>query len=82
VGTCVFAGVHHAGQITTGRVTPPQVWLEQEYVRKAIYAVVEGFLRNTQRIVSVVVYATVTMEMAEQKMMLLRHRFHEFAYTR
>jgi hypothetical protein len=30
------------------------------------------------RIVSVVVYATVTLELAEQKMMLLGHRFHEF----
>jgi hypothetical protein len=56
----------------------PQPWLEQDDVRRAIYAVVEGFLRNTQRIVSVVVYATYMEELAEQKMMLMRHRFHEF----
>jgi len=56
----------------------PQTWLEQENVRRGIYAVVEGFLRHTERIVSVVVYTTVTTELAEQKMMLLRHRFHEF----
>jgi hypothetical protein len=59
-------------------VKVPQTWLEQEDVRKGIYAVVEGFLRNTERIVSVVVYTTVTVELAEQKMLLLRHRFHEF----
>ena len=59
-------------------VKVPQTWLEQEDVRRGIYAVVEEFLRNTKRIVSVVVYATVTLELAEQKMMLLRHRFHEF----
>ena len=47
-------------------------------VRKDIYSVVEGFLRNTKRIVSVVVYATVVLELAEQKMMLMRHRFNEF----
>jgi hypothetical protein len=59
-------------------VKVPPTWLEHEDVRKGIYAVVEGFLRNTERIVSVVVYTTVAMELAEQKMMLLRHRFHEF----
>ena len=63
-------------------VKVPQTWLEQEDVRKGIYAVVEGFLRNTERIVSVVVYTTVTMELSEQKMMLLRHRFHEFLNTK
>ena len=59
-------------------VKVPQIWLEQEDVRKGIYAVVEAFLRNTERVVSVVVYTTVVMELAEQKMMLMRHRFHEF----
>jgi hypothetical protein len=59
-------------------VKVPQTWLEQDDVRKGIYAVIEGFLRNTQRIVSVVVYTTVMMELADQKMMLMRHRFHEF----
>jgi hypothetical protein len=59
-------------------VKVPQTWLEQEQVRKGLHAVVKGFLRNTERIVSVVVYATPVMELAEQKMMLMRHRFHEF----
>jgi hypothetical protein len=59
-------------------VKVPPTWLEEEGVRKGIYAVVEGFLRNTERIVSVVVYTTVAMELPEQKMILLRHRFHEF----
>jgi hypothetical protein len=59
-------------------VKVPQMWLDQEDVERGIYAVVEGFLRNTERIVSVVVYATVAMELAEQNMTLLRHRFREF----
>jgi hypothetical protein len=56
----------------------PQIWLEQDEVRKGIYAVVEAFLRNPRRIVSIVLYATVVFELAEGKMMLVRHRFHEF----
>jgi hypothetical protein len=59
-------------------VKVPQTWFEQEDVRKGIYDVVREFLRNTGRIVSVVVYATVAMEVTEQRMTLLRHRFHEF----
>ena len=59
-------------------VKVPQTWLEQEEVRTGIYAVVRDFLRNTERVVTVVIYAVVVMELAEQKMMLLRHRFHEF----
>jgi hypothetical protein len=59
-------------------VKVPQTWLEQEDVRRGIYAVVEVFLRNTERIVSVVVYAIVAMELAEQNMTLMRHRFLEF----
>jgi hypothetical protein len=59
-------------------VKVPQVWLEQDDVRRGIYAIVEGFLRNTGRIVSVVIYATYAIEVAEQKMTLMRHRFQEF----
>jgi hypothetical protein len=59
-------------------VKVPQTWLEQDRVRKGIYSAVREFLRNTGRIVSVVVYATVAMEIPAQKMTLLRHRFHEF----
>jgi hypothetical protein len=43
-----------------------------------IYDVVEEFLRNTQRVVSVVVFATYTIELRDREMMLLRHRFKEF----
>jgi hypothetical protein len=49
----------------------PQTWLEQDDVREGIYTVVEGFLRNTERVVPVVVYATAAMELADQNMMLL-----------
>jgi hypothetical protein len=59
-------------------VKVPQTWLEQEGVRRGIYAVVEDFLRNTGRVVSVVVYATVVTELPAQQMMMMRHRFHEF----
>ena len=56
----------------------PQTWLEQAEVRKSVDGVVGRFLSNTERIVSVVVYATVMMEIAGRGMMLIRHRFHEF----
>jgi hypothetical protein len=59
-------------------VKVPHTWLERDDVRRGIYAVVEGFLRNTERVVSVVVYATAAMELADQNMTLLRHRFNEF----
>jgi hypothetical protein len=59
-------------------VKVPQQWLEDEGVHRGISSVVEGFLRNTERIVSVVIHATYTIELAEQKMILLGHRFHEF----
>jgi hypothetical protein len=59
-------------------VKVPQTWLEREDLREEISATVWAFLRNTQRVVSVVVYATVATELAGQPMMLLRHRFHEF----
>jgi hypothetical protein len=59
-------------------VKVPQTGLEQDDVRRGIYAVVEGFLHNTKRVVSVVVYATAAMELADQNMTLLRYRFNEF----
>jgi hypothetical protein len=59
-------------------VKVPQTWFEQHAVRKRICEVVEKFLRVTKRVVSVVVYATVVMEVPGQQMMLMRHRFHEF----
>ena len=62
-------------------VKVPQTWLEREPVRIGIYAVVAEFLGNTERIVSVVVYATVATELAEQKMTLMRHTNSSTPYT-
>jgi hypothetical protein len=59
-------------------VKVPQAWLEQDEMRKGIHAVADGFLRNTGRIVSVVVYATAVIELKQQAVMLMRHRFNEF----
>jgi hypothetical protein len=59
-------------------VKVPQPWLEDETVRRGIYATVESFLRNTERVVSVVIYAIYSLELTDRKMTLLRHRFHEF----
>jgi hypothetical protein len=59
-------------------VKVPQSWLEDEAMRLGIYATVREFLRNTARVVTVVIYAVVVKELKEEKMMLMRHRFHEF----
>jgi hypothetical protein len=59
-------------------VKVPQTWLENETVRRGIYATVDDFLRNTKRVVSVVIYAVVVRVLKDQQMMLMRHRFHEF----
>jgi len=60
-------------------VKVPQSWLEDETVRRGIYATVGDFLRNTKRVVTVVIYAVVVKELKEEKMMLMRHQFHEFS---
>jgi hypothetical protein len=39
---------------------------------------VRGFLRNTRRVVSVVVHAVVVIGLKDRQMMLIRHRFQEF----
>lgn len=59
-------------------VKVPSSWLDDETTRRAIYATVNDFLRNTQRVVTVVVYTVVMKELKDQAMMLMRHRFHEF----
>jgi hypothetical protein len=59
-------------------VKVPQSWLDDEQTRRAIYATVGDFLRNTKRVVSVVVYTVVMKELKDQAMMLMRHRFKEF----
>jgi hypothetical protein len=56
----------------------PQIWLEDDAMRRSIYAAVGDFLRNTKRVVTVVIYAIVVKELKEEKMTLMRHRFHEF----
>jgi hypothetical protein len=60
-------------------VKVPQTWFEQDDIRTGIRPVVESFLRNTGRIVSVVVYATAMRALQDQAMMLIRHRFLEYA---
>ena len=62
-------------------VKVPQSWLEDEAMRHGIYATVGEFLRNTKRVVTVVIYAVVVSEVKEDKMMLMRHRFREFENT-
>lgn len=59
-------------------VKVPQTWFELAGVREDIRTVIEDFLRSTQRLVSIVVYTTAAMEMAEQEVTLHRHRFLEF----
>lgn len=59
-------------------VKVPQTWLEDEPTRRGIYDIVRDFLRNTKRVVTVVVYAVVVKELPDHNMMLMRHRFHEF----
>ena len=56
----------------------PQSWLEEKVTRLGMYATVREFLRNTKRVVTVVIYAVVLKELKEEKMMLMRHRFREF----
>jgi hypothetical protein len=62
-------------------VKVPQSWLEAEPIRRGIYATVGEFLRNTKRVVTVVIYAIVVTELKEENMMLMRHRFHEIENT-
>ncbi len=59
-------------------VKVPQGWLDDEAMRRGIYAAVAEFLRNTKRVVTVVIYAVVVNELKEEKTMLMRHRFREF----
>jgi hypothetical protein len=58
-------------------VKVPQGWLELAEIRVSIRDMVQGFLRNTERIVSVVVYTTHMQTVSENTMMLMRHRFEE-----
>jgi hypothetical protein len=59
-------------------VKVPSAWLDDNATRRAIVATVKDFLRNTQRVVTVVVYTVVMIQLEGQAMMLMRHRFQEF----
>ena len=59
-------------------VKVPATWLDDEAMRRGITETVRAFLRNTQRVVSVVIYAVVMQELKDQQMVLVRHRFEEF----
>jgi hypothetical protein len=59
-------------------VKVPQTWFEQDQIRTGIRPVVEGFLKNTGRIVSVVIYTTAVWPLHDQDMMLMRHGFLEY----
>jgi hypothetical protein len=59
-------------------VKVPQTWLLEAPVRQKIIAVVEDFLRQTERIVSVVLYASVVEKWKERAMLRNRHQFREF----
>jgi hypothetical protein len=48
-------------------VKVPQNWLEDETMQSGIRATVHEFLRNTKRVVTVVIYAVVVRELKEQK---------------
>jgi hypothetical protein len=63
-------------------VKVPQTWLVEAPVRKKLIDVVEDFLRQTERIVSVVLYASVIEEWKERGMLRNRHQFHEFENPR
>jgi hypothetical protein len=59
-------------------VKVPQAWLLEAPVRQQMIAVVKDFLRQTERIVSVVLYASVVEEWKERGMLRNRHQFREF----
>ena len=58
-------------------VKVPPRWLEDHSVRDATHEVVKGFLRNSGRVVSVILYAIAVSAMSEGALVLMRHRFDE-----
>jgi hypothetical protein len=60
-------------------VKVPQTWLEDASVAASMNEVVKDFLRNTQRVVSIVLYTVAAMPMEDREMVLMRHRFVEIA---
>jgi len=58
-------------------VKVPQAWIEQTNVLGEVTAVVRDFLRQTQRMVLVVLYSPLFILRNDQKMMWMRHLFHE-----
>jgi hypothetical protein len=60
-------------------VKVPQRWLQNEAVRSAMRQAIDGFLRNTGRVVSVVVYTVASSKLEDRDMVLMRHSFLEYA---
>jgi hypothetical protein len=58
-------------------VKVPQTWFEDAAVAAAMSDVVRDFLRNTQRVVSIVLYTVAAALMQDQDMVLMGHRFDE-----
>jgi hypothetical protein len=62
-------------------VKVPQIWFEDDGTRAGMRTVAEGFLRNTGRLVSIVIYTTAASPYEDGAKMLLRHRFQEYPNT-
>jgi hypothetical protein len=58
-------------------VKVPQRWIEDDSVRADMHEVVKGFLRNSRRVVSVVLYTIAVSAMPDRELVLMRHRFDE-----
>jgi hypothetical protein len=59
-------------------VKVPQTWMEDDAVRASMRDIIKDFERNTGRVVSVVLYTIAASAMADQEMVLMRHRFLEY----
>jgi hypothetical protein len=60
-------------------VKVPQTWLEETTVRRTMLDTVSDFLRNTERVVSVVAYASVVHVLPDRQMVWNGHQFRETA---
>jgi hypothetical protein len=58
-------------------VKVPQTWLESPDARHGLVKVASDFLRNTKRVVLVVLYCLVYFTHQEQRMMVIRHLLEE-----
>jgi hypothetical protein len=62
-------------------VKVPQTWMESDEVRASMGEVVNGFERNTRRVVSVVLYTIAVSALHDRAITLMRHRFLEYPNT-